>query len=777
MALLAVALSGCSGSAAAPSDSGLEVAGGEVGPGVDNNSGIQATTTHRPLDAPLPGDGVSAEAEPKEKAARGEKVPDEKASEKANEKDDGKDKDDEKDTEHPFPRRVKAPPLDGGKDWLNTAGPLDLKDLRGKWVLLDFWTYCCINCMHVLPELKKLEKAHPNDLVVIGVHSAKFDTEKGTQNIREAILRHEIEHPVVNDADHAIWDAYGISSWPSLRLIDPEGNLVAQHGGEIEFEVLDDFLKKASRHPYYARKGVMDPTPLRFKLETGPATPLRFPGKVLAVEAGGRLFIADSNHNRIVVAKLDGTLIETIGGGEIGRADGDFRTARFNHPQGMVLRGAALYVADTDNHLIRKVDLAAKRVSTIAGTAIQRRSALWPGIKIDDEGIPTLPERFVGKPSEEALASPWDLWIHGESLFIAMAGPHQIWKMTLDEKEIGPYAGNGREDIVDGPLLPGRPFEAGHSSFAQPSGLSSDGEWLYVADSEGSSVRAVPLGPKGEVRTILGTAEQRFGRLFIFGDVDGALDKAKLQHCLGVAYHEGKLYVADTYNSKVKEIDLKAETIKTIAGGGKAGPGGAAALDEPGGLSVAAGKLYVADTNLHRIRVIDLKDANKISTLEIAGLQPPPPAEPSGKPKFPSAKQVELPKAVVKAVDGKLAVTVALELPEGWKINAEAPMAYLVEAEGDAGPIDRAATGKLVRPKERTATFEIAVPLRAATGADKLKVSLIYYYCQSKETGVCKVGSVVWTVPLELADDAKSMILSLPHKIEDAKPADRLPAD
>ncbi len=629
--LALVVLSGCGGSLAAPSGTDTTPIGLSDGaaPDKDKSPPAQIELGRRPLEAPAGG------GEEGPSAAKSKKPPLEE----------------EDMSEHPFPRRVKAPPLEGGKEWLNSAGPLDIKDLRGKWVLLDFWTYCCINCMHILPELKKLEKAHPNDLVVIGVHSAKFETEKGTKNIREAILRHEIEHPVVNDADHAIWENYGISSWPSLRLIDPEGNLVAQHSGEIDADSLDGFLKKAT--PYYAKKGVLDPTPLEFKQETHAPNPLRFPGKLLADAEGQRLFIADSSHNRIVVARLDGTLIATIGDGRVGLTDGDFGTARFNKPQGMALRGDMLYVADTENHVLRKVDLAKKQVTTIAGTGRQRRTPLWPGITFEEGRFPKLPERYVGKPKEEALASPWDLWIHGGDLYIAMAGPHQIWKMTLDEKEIGPYAGNGREDIVDGSLLPPIPpvlpeelspavLKGPYSSFAQPSGLASDGEWLYVADSEGSSVRAVPLKATGEVRTVVGTANLRFGRLFKFGDVDGALDKALLQHCLAVAYHEGKLYVADTYNDKIKEIDLKNETIKTIAGGKAAA--GPSALDEPAGLSVAGGKLYVADTNSHRVRVIDLADSKKISTIEIAGLAPPRRPPLLGNPSSPAPKRSSCPR-------------------------------------------------------------------------------------------------------------------------------------
>jgi DNA-binding beta-propeller fold protein YncE len=721
-----------------------------------------------PLAAPPPGEGTgegTIEQPPDDPPSAGKKKPNQK-----NPKEDPLAADD--DTEHPFPRRVKAPSLDGGLEWLNAAGPVDIKDLKGKWVLLDFWCYCCINCMHVLPELKKLEKAHPNDLVVIGVHSAKFDTEKGTKNIREAILRYEIEHPVVNDAEHKIWDEYGASSWPSLRLIDPEGNLVAGHNGEIDAEALEAFLKKFT--PYYRKKGVLNTTPLVFKRETLKATPLRFPGKVLADAAGDRLFIADSNHNRIVIAKLDGTLLEVVGSGQMGAKDGDYKTAEFKHPQGMALKGEALYVADTGNHNLRKIDLAKRQVTTIAGKGRQRREH-WPGIKFDDDERAMLGERFVGKPRDEALASPWDLWIHGEDLYIAMAGPHQIWKMTLDEKEIGPYAGNGREDIVDGPLLPKRPFQLGFSSLAQPSGLTSDGEWLYVADSEGSSIRAVPFDAKREVRTVVGTADLPANRLFTFGDVDGAVEKALLQHCLGVAYHDGKLYVADTYNDKVKELDLKAQTIKTIAGAGKPGfSDDPPLMDEPAGISAAAGKLFVADTNNHAIRVIDLKNGNKVTTLAIKGLQPPdPPKTVAKKPSFPGAKRVELPKTVVKAVDAKITLAVELQLPDGWKINADGPMAYLIEAEGDAGPIDRAAIGNLVYPKERQAKFDIAVPVRAATGQEKLTVSLTYYYCQKKETGLCKVGSVIWTVPLEVTERASVSSAPLKYVVEGADGTDK----
>ena len=382
--------------------------------------------------------------------------------------------------------------------------------------------------------MKKLEQAFPHELVVIGVHSAKFETEQESENIVQAIQRYEIEHPVVNDANHVIWNRYRVNSWPSIRLIDPEGNLVAGDSGEFTFEALERFLKGVI--PYYRQRGLLDETPVHFDLERfkSTQTPLRFPGKVLADAASDRLFIADSNHNRIVVWRLDGTLIEVIGRSAIGRQDGDFRSATFDHPQGMALTGETLYVAGTENHLLRKVDLASQRVTTIAGTGEQSRFG-WPGVVLGptNEVERSLPARFVGPPRTTPLNSPWALWVHEQDLYIAMAGRHQIWKMPLDESEIGPYAGNGREDIVDGPLLPKAPYQMGFSSFAQPSGLASDGTWLYVADSEGSSIRAVPFDSKRKVRTLVGTSHLPQARLFTFGDVDGQGRNVRLQHALG----------------------------------------------------------------------------------------------------------------------------------------------------------------------------------------------------------------------------------------------------
>lgn len=488
--------------------------------------------------------------------------------------------------------RVLAPELEGGLAWLNTAGPIRLKDLRGKIVVLDFWTLCCINCIHTLPDLAKLEKKYEKEVVVIGVHSPKFDNEKNTESIRKAILRYEISHPIVNDANQKIWENYGVRAWPTLALIDPEGYYLGQLSGEGHVATFDRAVTKLIE--IHKAKKTLNEKPLKFELarnhEKGDS-PLFFPGKVLADEASNRLFIADSTHHRIVITDLAGKKIAVAGMGEPGKADGAFDKATFNDPQGMALKGNRLFVADRKNHLIRALDLKEQTVKTIAGTGEQDRGGRQIG----------------GVATKVGLNSPWDLFLKGDTLYIAMAGHHQIWTMDLVKSMVHPFAGSGRETIQDGTI--------GEACFAQPSGLASDGKNLFVADSEVSGIRSVPLDGVNEVTTIVGRG------LFQFGDLDGIGNEVRLQHALGVAFHKGKLYVADTYNSKLKVIDPENRSCKTFMGDstGWLTPG---VFNEPGGLSIANEKIYIADTNGHRIRVVDLKTKG-VSTLALDGVEAP----------------------------------------------------------------------------------------------------------------------------------------------------------
>jgi len=486
----------------------------------------------------------------------------------------------------PLTSNIRAPEFPTGADWLNTDKPLSVRGLKGKIVLLDFWTYCCINCMHVLPDLKKLEETYPNELVVVGVHSGKFDNENDPKNIRNAILRYKITHPVINDPESQVWDEYAVRAWPTFVLINPNGYIVNQLAGEGHYEVLNRQI--AALVTEFKARGELNSSPLKFALEAAKVekTPLRFPGKVLADAGTGKLFVADSNHNRIVVSDLTGNVQAVFGSGAAGLDDGPAAKATFRNPQGMALseNGEVLYVADTDNHAIRALNLKTRTVDTIAGTGKQ---AAWRS----GGGIGT----------KAALASPWDLLRVKNALYVAMAGSHQIWELNLDTKLIEPSVGNGAEARYDATLT--------ESALAQPSGLATDGKLLYFADSESSSIRAVDFG-KDIVSTLVG-GDANPRNLFAFGDKDGTGFEAKLQHPLGVAFANGKLYVADTYNHKIKVLEPQSGQIQSLPLN--------TTFNEPGGISAAGNRLFVADTNSHKIKVVDLK-TNSVSDLTFKNL-------------------------------------------------------------------------------------------------------------------------------------------------------------
>ncbi len=449
--------------------------------------------------------------------------------------------------------------------------------------------------MHIFPQLRKLERKYASELVVVGVHSAKFPTEKETDSLVAAVRRCELEHPVINDAEFQVWQQYSCRAWPTLMFIDPRGNVIGKHEGELTFEQFDTLI--GGMVAEFDELGIMQRSQLPTTPPRGPESALSFPGKVLADEAGGRLFIADTNHNRIIVSSFDGEVRQIIGTGEEALVDGPVEQAAFNHPQGMALDGDFLYVADTENHAIRRVGLASGQVQTLAGTG--------------EQGY----DRTGGRHGlETSLSSPWDVALHNGVVYIAMAGIHQLWSLDLETVIVGPYAGSGREAITDGPLAT--------SALAQPSGITvgsdgNGGERLFFADSETSSIRNCDLDPRGSVRTIIGLG------LFEFGDVDGDDFRVRMQHPIGITHHEGVLYVADTYNHKIKRVLPKTRSAFTVAGAGSPGhvdgPFAQARFSEPCGLSIANGKMYIADTNNHAIRVADM-DAGEVATVELTGL-------------------------------------------------------------------------------------------------------------------------------------------------------------
>ncbi|KAM3095725.1 thioredoxin-like domain-containing protein [Phormidesmis sp. 146-35] len=498
--------------------------------------------------------------------------------------------------------RVRAPQLPQDSVWLNTDRPLSLKNLKGRVVLLDFWTYGCINCLHVLPDLKYLEEKYQNCLTTIAIHSAKFDHEQETENIRQAILRYDIEHPVLIDRNFRVWQDYTVRAYPTFVVIDPQGYVVATVSGEGKREFLDELIGKliekaqgtiSSSYPQGVASSYpqgVAPQEITFTLEkqqNSLITPLAFPGKVLADEASNRLFVADTGYHRIVVSTLKGEVLQIIGTGKPGFTDGQFTDAQFSAPQGMTIDAIhqILYVADTGNHTIRRVDLERGKVETIAGTGQQSRN-LRP---------------HSGKALEIALNSPWDLELSENQLFIAMAGSHQIWRL-LETGILTTYAGSGAEGWADGHTT--------HAAFAQPSGLTTNGETLFVADSEISSIRAIDLR-SSQVTTLCGS-----GDLYGFGDVDGTDDAARLQHPLGITFANGSVWIADTYNHKIKSVNPESRLCHTVLGDGTPGhqDGKYPQFFEPSGLSATQTHLYIADTNNHAIRQVDLQ------TLEVRAI-------------------------------------------------------------------------------------------------------------------------------------------------------------
>ncbi len=586
--------------------------------------------------------------------------------------------------------RLKAPDFPKGVSWINTERPLEMKELRGRAVLLDFWTYCCINCMHVLPDLEKLEDKYGDRLVVVGVHSAKFEGEKDTDNIRNAVLRYGIRHPVVNDAGFTLWKQLGVRAWPTLALIDTEGYIAGQVSGEGNYDALDraigSILEKSGV------TAVLPSLPVSYGDDNRGTTELYYPGKVVAAPDGQHLYVADSGNNRILVVDPgSGDILETIGSGVKGLTDGKYDEAAFRNPQGMAFADDILYVADTGNHALRAVDLGTHKVRTVTGDGMQARF------------------RAAGGGAGSArLNSPWDIVYLDGMLYIAMAGPHQLWFYDPEARRVGVYAGSGREDIIDGALP--------NAALAQPSGITTDGRDIYFADSETSSIRKADRAA-GRIVTLAGTG------LFDFGHRDGPLRRALLQHPLGIAWGGGSLWVADTYNNRIRRIDPVESTISTVAGGDEDGladgPGLTARFDEPGGLAYHDGRLYVADTNNHAIRVVDTK-TGVVSTLDV--------------------------KAVVRLTADDRQFRIRIDAPEGFHINEEAPNEIRASAESTGQKLD------VSPPATSPRAVDAVVKADGITDGITVTITGDIYLCGDGDNTVCYPGTFTTKRIVRMAD-------------------------
>ncbi|MEE8046772.1 MAG: thioredoxin-like domain-containing protein [Dehalococcoidia bacterium] len=453
--------------------------------------------------------------------------------------------------------------------------------------------------MHVLPQLRKLEEKYADILTVIGVHSAKFNAEKSSENVREAVRRYGIESPVVNDANFEIWKSYAARAWPTLMFLDPSGKVIGRHEGEFPVDTLDEVIVGMIEE--HEPSGLFKRGEFALQPESATESQLSFPGKITADTERNRLIISDSNHRRLVITDLEGEVETIIGNGESPLAHGDkrgvfgalgFDHPLFDNPQGTVIDGDTIYVADAGTHTIVKVDLADGHTATLAGTGEQ-----------------SLYRHAGGDALKVPLNSPYDLSLNHGTLYIAMAGFHQLWTMNLDEKTVAPFAGDGGEDIVDG-LKP-------EARLAQPYGIDVSNNAVFFIDSETSSLRVAAIADEGRVVTLVGTG------LFDFGDHDGVGKEALLQHPQGLTVHNDLIYIADSYNNKIKSVAIGTLQTRTIAGSGENGHSdgklAAAKFSEPAGLAVVGNRIYVADTNNHKIRVIDL-DAESVTTLKLTGL-------------------------------------------------------------------------------------------------------------------------------------------------------------
>ena len=466
--------------------------------------------------------------------------------------------------------RVRAPGLTGLGGWLNTGGKdLGLADLRGRIVILDFWTFCCVNCLHVLDELRELEEKHRDTVVIVGVHSPKFVHEADHRAVVDAVERYGVHHPVLDDPELTTWKQYAVRAWPTLVVIDPEGYVVAQHAGEGHAHAIETLVGQLETE--HAAKGTLRRGDGPYVPPEPVPTELRFPGKALLLP-GGTFLVSDTTRHQLVELAADGeSVLRRIGTGERGFTDGPADRARFSEPQGLAaLPDGTVAVADTVNHALRRFDPATGEVTTLAGTGRQ----WWQGSPAE------------GPARDIDLSSPWDLaWFDG-LLWIAMAGVHQLWTYDLQAGTVRAAAGTTNEGLVDGP--------ADQAWFSQPSGLAAAGDRLWVADSESSAVRWVERDGDGfAVRTAVGTG------LFDFGHRDGAADQALLQHPLGVtALPDGSVAVADTYNHALRRYDPATGEVSTLA----------TDLREPSGAVLVDQDIVVVESARHRLTRLRLPE-------------------------------------------------------------------------------------------------------------------------------------------------------------------------
>ena len=460
-------------------------------------------------------------------------------------------------------QRATAKEFPADLEWVNATRAPQLAELRGRVILLWFWTYDCVNCWSVIPDLRFLEDKYHDGLTVVGVHSPKYPQQVPAEGVLRAVNRHRLRHAVANDPGFRLWQEYGVTAWPSVVLIDAEGRFAALFAGEGRRGEIDAMISRLLEEAALRDLRIYEPAPPALRPE--PRLPLAFPGKLLA--DAKNLYVADSGHHRILECTHEGRVLRQFGSGNPGFSDGLQGEACFDDPQGLAHWRDTLLVADRGNHAVRRISLSNGSVDTLIG-----------------RGRPGRMRPHDVSAQDASLHSPSDLALLGDDLYVAVSGLHQIWRINLVTEQVSVLAGSGQLGLVDG--------IGGGASFAQPSALGVLGRHLAIADAASSAIRWVHVD-EARVETALGTG------LYDFGDSVGTRAEARLQNPLGIAVDpRGIVFIADSYNNGIKVLNRKGGEVRSLRINYR--------FHEPGGLSLSAGVLWVANTNLHEVMRIDL---------------------------------------------------------------------------------------------------------------------------------------------------------------------------
>jgi thiol-disulfide isomerase/thioredoxin/sugar lactone lactonase YvrE len=483
-----------------------------------------------------------------------------------------------------------APEFPEHTQWITPDNKaIRLADLKGYVVLLDFWTYGCINCMHVIPDLQYLEKKFAGQpLVVLGIHSAKFDNEKAKLNIKRAMQRLGVEHPVAVDSDFSIWKSYGVRAWPTLALITPDGLLAGKVSGEGHRQQLEEAIERILQE--YRNSGELSPQIKNWNFYESHTESLKFPAHLSHNPEKNTLWLSDAGNHRLLELDLNSwnkedsslQVLTMVGSENAGLRNGPASEAEFRKPQGILWTTKGLYIADTDNHALRLWSETEQKVSTLIGNGNQGWN--WG---------------YHGTARNAQLNSPWGLAVDDSSLYIANAGNHQLWKWNIQADHLEAWCGNGRENIDDN--------RCPDATMAQPSGLFLHSGSLWLTDAESSSLRKVNLADQ-YLETSIGQG------LFHFGHYDGPWHKALLQHPQALSGDGKSIYIADTYNHSIRHVDIEKESISSLPFEGACNLSETPSAEcypsllEPSGILQIGDILWISDSGNHRLIRYDLKE-------------------------------------------------------------------------------------------------------------------------------------------------------------------------